>query len=216
MAHEHRYQAITYGGPQKQVTFKCQNKTDDGEWCKDTFTRDMDEEEQAWLDDHQALSVHTLWHAIHKALPDGWDGTTDPKVKEQIEVAMESFTITHPEQVHMVGVDDSMFMSSLLILVSHEYEKAFMGVTVIVVPQAPDPVVQFFMYPAHWHHLQSVLKVIDKRYAERTVSMGIPGFPDWRENIEQVENREWWSKRAWKGKPNPGGMQDKEAQDDEG
>ena len=93
--------------------------------------------------------VHTVWHEFSRRFKTK-DGFKYKKKGYDLMVAVERWQKRHLKDVRIVGVDDSYFASSYLVLVEHKTARQYMGTTVVVVPQCTgeDPL-EFFLYPSH-------------------------------------------------------------------
>jgi hypothetical protein len=67
----------------------------------------------------------------------------------------------YPEDVRIVGVDDSYYSGSDLVLIEHRGKVGYHGTTVIFIAQCSgDPPVRFFLYPSHRDSLMAALMAI--------------------------------------------------------
>lgn len=113
----------------------------------------------------QATAMHKLWRSITKRFKNG-NNEWKEKGWDLIE-GLEEFAAERP-QIRMVGVDDSSFSNSDLVLIPHTYDTpklgcSYMGTTVVFVAQcAGDPPVEFFLYPSHLRNLIKTLQEIEK------------------------------------------------------
>lgn len=67
------------------------------------------------------------------------------------------------EDIFISSCDDGSFMTSDVVLITHEDEKKFMGTTLILVPQSKQDINQIFLYPCHLNSLIEKLTEIQKR-----------------------------------------------------
>lgn len=82
--------------------------------------------------------------------------------------ALNAFARKNPKDVQVVGCDDSLFANSDLFLIDHKVPRAYMGTTVLFVPQCTgeDPI-SFFLYPNHVDALLKALKRVKKKHTKR-------------------------------------------------
>ena len=107
--------------------------------------RKFHEREVDWT--RQKTHVHTVWHEFSRRFKTK-DGFKYRMKGHELMVATEKWAKKHPRDVRVVGVDDSYFASSSLVLVEHKAARQYMGTTVVVIPQCTgeDPL-EFFLYP---------------------------------------------------------------------
>ena len=72
------------------------------------------------------------------------------------------FAKKYPE-ITITSCDDSMHMSSDLVLIPHENDKEYCGTTVVYIPQAGEPA-ELFLYKHHTNDLVEVLSKIAKKF----------------------------------------------------
>lgn len=74
---------------------------------------------------------------------------------------IEAWAKKWPRDVAILGIDDSHFCSSSLVLVLHRKRDRVWGVTCYVITQCDDQEpVEFFMYPGHADWLRRALEVV--------------------------------------------------------
>jgi len=94
------------------------------------------------------LPIHKVWHEFSRRFKDGQDSYR--YVGFDLMVRAERWAKKHPKDVRVVGIDDSYFASSLLVLVEHKTTRSYMGTTVVVIPQCTgEKPLEFFLYPGH-------------------------------------------------------------------
>lgn len=141
-----------------EIGFRCEN-------CKTEYLRKATKKEQKILErNHFYLGSPKRKDDIHYVIHDfqrkfgKWNLTG-----YEFMVAVEKWAKKFPNDVQIIGCDDDSFMSSNLVLIEHKSEKAFMGTTVVYIPQNNGPVQQFFLYPGHLENFLDVLTIIKKK-----------------------------------------------------
>lgn len=178
--HKHKWAISHWCGD--TIGYRCQT-------CNIRFERKMDKTEIAYVKRTMSLTcdkdnVHRVWHSA--PLPDGWESCRQADEKIKIGQDMEKFAKKHPEQVIMLSCDDSYHASSDLVLVTHEAERRWMGVTVLMFPQCDgrEPA-HFFLYPGSVDHLIKELQKIRKRAKDKSAL----------EYKDAEKRNKWWNNR---------------------
>ncbi len=149
MAHRHSFRYSSCKG--KNVTFRCS--------CGEFRERKAKREEAQWLKESLKKSslVHKVWHDFVQRFgdsPKSWK-CEGADFQDRVEKWAEKY----PNDVRITTCDDSYFSTSLLVLIEHRTANAYMGTTVVVIPQCSgDPPSQFFLYPGHALALIEALK----------------------------------------------------------
>jgi hypothetical protein len=155
----HRFvkQGTTGLGERTQVIEYC-------DYCDEMRSRPALPEEQLSLKDHAAL--HKTAHAFQRLFRGDDDGPQALELHgyEAMEKA-EAFASEHPHDVQIVGVDDSHFTGSDLVLINHRGDSKFMGTTVYFIPQNGGHGAEFFLYPEHRKALARALDLIARQQA---------------------------------------------------
>lgn len=133
----------------RTIEFKCE--------CGDRVSREATEAEY----NDAVGSSYSEAAEIHKVSHSYDDATAGLGGYEAMEAA-DKWHKDHPE-AEIVGVDDSSFMSSSLVLIPHEDAHRYIGCSVHFIPQNDDPPVQFFLYPGHLECLKAALERIEIR-----------------------------------------------------
>lgn len=66
------------------------------------------------------------------------------------------------KDVYTSSCDDEVFSSSMIVYIDHRSKKAYMGTTVIFIPQNSGSISQLFLYPGHLNEMIDVLTKIKK------------------------------------------------------
>jgi hypothetical protein len=98
--------------------------------------------------------VHKVWHEFQRKFKPvnalgnhEWD---DRVPAYDLMERIEKWAKKYPKDVFCLGVDDSHFASSLLVLIEHRTENDYMGTSAVVISQCSGaPPAEFFMYPGH-------------------------------------------------------------------
>lgn len=137
--------------------------------CGKTFRRETTKHEKKLLTTKydrfkgigkKATDAHYVWHKFSKefyAEKLGWE-------RDRLLDNAEKWARKYPEHIRVVHVDDSMYSSSILILIEHKTKEEYHGTTVMFVPQCGGeaPAVMF-LYPEHCLHLMAALKEIKRQ-----------------------------------------------------
>lgn len=100
---------------------------------------------------------------------------------------VEKWAKKYPSEVHIVGVDDDVFASSVLVLIEARTHDSYMGTSVIYIPQCTgEKPIRFFLYPCHRAGLITALKEIAKEEVPRRK----------REKVVERERTKWWNSRV--------------------
>ncbi len=93
--------------------------------------------------------VHTVWHEFQRRFKKNGHGENEYRlIGYDLMVSVEKWAKKYPREVRCVGIDDSYFASSLLLLVEHRHSRGYMGTTAVVIPQCTgDKPMEFFLYP---------------------------------------------------------------------
>jgi hypothetical protein len=154
--HAHKWTIRSYST--KEITFVCK--------CQETLTRAATKEEarkikQGFADMlRHSTAIHRVWHTFKRRYMDG--GTfklSGFALMESVEKWAERF----PDDVHILGCDDSMYMGSDIVLIEHKTPSSWHGVTAVIIPQCGDPVAQVFLYPSHVGGVLRALQGIHKK-----------------------------------------------------
>lgn len=178
MPHKHRWTIAHWCGT--KVGYRCK--------CGANFEREMDAEERARARMRfmppKKEDVHSVWHRM--PLPAEWNSCRDADEKMKIVGKIEKFAKKHPDQVIPLHCDDSYHANSDLILVTHEAERQWMGVTALVFTQCDGQApAQFFFYPSDVDDLIKQLKIIQAR-SRRKAKL---------EAADAKKRTEWWNSR---------------------
>lgn len=98
--------------------------------------------------ENKAPHTHTVWHDFVKCFKTKdnvyrWIGYP---LMERVEKWAEKY----PGDVRVVGIDDSFFSTSDLVLVEHRTDRTYTGTTAVVIPQCSgEAPIEFFLYPRH-------------------------------------------------------------------
>jgi hypothetical protein len=121
-------------------------------------------------------NIHRVWHAFCRKFqkPDSYDWKYEGY---DFMERVEEYAKTHPEIV-ITCCDDNHFASSDIVLIPHDADGQWMGVTVLVISQFGNPPVDFFLYPGHAQLLLDELFGMHKnkkytQYAENKVEKGL-------------------------------------------
>lgn len=129
----------------------------------------------------RANRIHRVWHGM--PLPRNFESITDQDRKLAIGKKIERYAKRHPGQVIPLMCDDTYHATSDLVLVTHEIQDDWMGVTVMMIPQCDGrPPAEFFLYPGHVNALLQELRKIQKR--TRTIKG--------RERAWERRDVRWW------------------------
>jgi len=179
--HKHHWMVCSWCG--KEVTYRCK--------CGEEFTRKMTAEERkrqgAWLllREPRATDVHHVWHKV--PFPKSFETMKGQDKKIEAGDAIEKFAKRYPGEVIPLWCDDSYFAGSRLFLFTHEAERKWMGVTVVMIPQCDGrPPAEFFLYPHHVDDLVRELRKIQKR------SKNLAAL----EAKDAKASTRWWNARA--------------------
>jgi len=82
--------------------------------------------------------------------------------------AAEDFHKQYSGQTFLITVDDKMHMSSQMLVITHETEDSFMGITVTTLTQADTQVHECFLYPHSIDNLANALATIKWRTYKRS------------------------------------------------
>jgi hypothetical protein len=128
-------------------------------FCQEERTRkptnaEQDANTKSWK---QLNKTHAVCHKVCKRL-DGLGGY------EAIEEA-EKLAKKYKGRVQYVGCDDDAHASSALLLVDHENDKAYMGTSVIYLPQCRGTKATFFLYPNDRDALATALEIVRRKTA---------------------------------------------------
>ena len=120
-------------------------------------------------------SVHRVWHALERRFigagakhPNDWQTQREPTGRRPkswwgLMQALESYVKRHGKDgLQLLTCDDDAFMSSDLLLVPHESDDQWMGVTMVLCEQTKAPR-EFFLYPGHVDALVTALQGCQQR-----------------------------------------------------
>lgn len=175
--HKHNLKISGWSG--KTVEFRCD--------CGKIFRRNMDKSEIKKFRERESRhsSIHNVWHKM--PLPPRWQRCRDQYQKLKMGEKIEKYSKKHPDGVVVLRCDDSVFASSDLVLIAHESERYWMGITVLMFPQCDgNEPSEFFLYPGHVERLIKALKAMHKRSKEKAKT----------ESIDNKEYHKWWNSRA--------------------
>jgi hypothetical protein len=106
--------------------------------------------------------VHTVWHDFESRFKDAKSQRYKMKGYDLI-TSVSKWAKKWPKDVRLVGIDDSYFCSSDLLLVEHQTVDDYMGTSVVVLPQCTgEEPIEFFLYPGHLKSLLGALTAIQK------------------------------------------------------
>lgn len=111
----------------------------------------------------RSSEIHKTWHALTRKF---YDQAKREWLLEPYELmcAIEKWAKRRPE-IKIVGVDDSHFASSSLVLVPHALDDEYMGTTVLYIPQCSgEKPIEFFMYPSHRSQLLTALSEMEREH----------------------------------------------------
>ena len=161
--HSHRWQFAWHSGTGKKTTicFRC---TIDG--CRESQERRVKPAEARFLGRDQS-KIHVVFHDfvrrfIKKDEKFRWTGY-------DLILRVERWAKRWPNDVRIVGCDDSVFSGSDLVLIEHQDKREYMGTSVVYIPQNGvliEPA-QFFLYPSAGKHLINMLRDIRRASVER-------------------------------------------------
>lgn len=117
--------------------------------------------------------VHFVWHKFQKDVLNKAE-IGGQKNNLAFMNKCEQFAKRFPQDVFISRCDDSMHMGSRLVLIHHKSKIGWMGVSVIIITQAGDKPIQFFLYGQHNNELiqhltqakkeEKTLRAAGKRY----------------------------------------------------
>ena len=165
---KHRHRFVFRGYNSNELTFSCKC----GEQRERPPTEDelawITAENRAWLKEDKS-SIHWIGWQFHK-----WF-CKDPKNPMQLSYKgyelmqrLEKFQRYYPT-CEIVGCDDNIHMSSLIMLIPHENEDEYWGTTVVVAPQDTafqEPTI-VFLYPSHLKTMLTVLQSLHQRFKQK-------------------------------------------------
>lgn len=141
--HRHKWELSSYGAG--QLTYSCA--------CKATKTRTPTNEELVryeYLGDLLMKDLHGVYHEYKKAAATTAD--------DDLESLAETLSAKYPGMVDNVGVDDTHFTSSCIIVIHHGTGDNYMGASCIMISQCSgqEPA-EWFVYPGHAFHLADIM-----------------------------------------------------------
>lgn len=166
--HKCRFKTSGFTGPFEKATkrsavlFQCSIR-DGG--CGKEISRPMTAKEIVHYNRyHGTGDVHKVYHEFHrkfKLYPN--DGGKKYKYAGYASMTkIEKWAKKYPNDVRIVGCDDSHFSGSDIIMIEHKTKDRYMGTTVIYVPQNSGDPAEFFLYPNHRTNLMQALHDIGK------------------------------------------------------
>lgn len=162
MSHKHKYIVQSYSA--KNISFVCK--------CGNKINRNTTKSEEKFIRAEinklffNSKQLFKLWHKFVKvftkkdsAFPPVWD-------RDKLHNGAKKWAKKYPDQIHIVGCDDSYHSSSELILFEHKSNEQYIGVTVLFVPQCSgESPIEFFLYPNASKNLIKTLQAIQKGIA---------------------------------------------------
>lgn len=177
--HRHRFYVSSWCGG--NVTFRCR--------CGEERERKMDREELRRFREHMYSpkpkdNVHRVVHDFYHRFKNK-DETWKYRGYDFME-RVERWAKKYPGDVRVVGCDDGFFSSSCLVLIEGRAENAYMGTTVIYIPQCTgEPPTEFFLYPGHRGGLIAALQEIGREAEPRQK----------RQRKAEAAYSKWWASR---------------------
>lgn len=130
-------------------------------------------------------------HQVHHE----WSIASKGKTGYDLMEAADAFAEQHPDRVFLSRIDDTVFSSSTLMLLTNEGldqngDPEFFGVSAYVIPQNSGEPQEFFMYPQHIEELIANLQSIREKMVEYKETR--EELEDWREfrNSQKEEDHE--------------------------
>lgn len=148
---KHTYKTLAVTG--LDITFKC-NK------CGHVRSRNLTNEESDLYKKETSSSWKNVAH-IHTLYHDYVDNVLNSKaIGYELMVKSEKWAARHPE-VQIVRCDDAVHAGSSMVLIPHQSEFQYHGVSVVYIPQCTgEKPVQFFLYPDHRYALTTALLAV--------------------------------------------------------
>jgi hypothetical protein len=142
--------ALTLGFRCERCGESVERKATPGE--RKFYAREMD-----WA---RGRNIHAVWYEFARRFKTK-NGFKYRSKGHDLMIDVEKWAKRHPKDVRIVGVDDSYFASSFMVLIEHKTTRSYMGTSVVVIPQCTgeDPL-EFFLYPSHRKGLMETLRSI--------------------------------------------------------
>jgi hypothetical protein len=104
------------------------------------------------------MRIHTVWYEFVQRFKMKSPESKYRWTAYDLMVRVEKWAKRYPKDVRIVGIDDSYFASSILVLIEHKTARTYMGTTVVVIPQCTgESPLEFFLYPDHRRGLLGAL-----------------------------------------------------------
>lgn len=158
--HRHRFKfSAWFGLKGREVMLRCPC----GEEVRRTATPEEREAHDIEFGFDAYGTIHAFWR---KFAPDGRWAATGYDLMQRIEAWAK-----RRADVRLVGVDDSQFTTSLLVLIESQStrpgQEYYMGTTVVYVPQHGGEPAEFFLYS---HHRESlIMALVDIRRSAKPI-----------------------------------------------
>lgn len=178
MPHRHNFSIFSWCGD--TVTHKCR--------CGEEREREMDREERRRFKEEMFFpkpkdDVHRVSRDFFRRFKKNWKWKYSGY---DFSKRVEKWATKWPSDVRVVRCDDGVFAGSNLVLIEHRAADAYMGTTVVYIPQCTgEPPTDFFLYPSHRAGLLAALREIEREAAPRQK----------RQRRVAAERSKWWSSR---------------------
>lgn len=176
--HRHRFSIHSYPG--YCIAYRCH--------CGEERERKMDREERRRFKEETFFpkpkdNIHRVSHDFFKRFKkdEKWRYVGYDFMKR-----VKRWATKHPGDARVLRCDDASFCGSSLVLIEHRAENAYMGTTVVYIPQCTgEPPTDFFLYPSHRAGLIAALREIAREAKPR----------EKRQRKVAAERTKWWASR---------------------
>jgi hypothetical protein len=109
-------------------------------------------------------NIHKVYHSFCKKFKENGDPQGMYLSKGySLMIAVQKWAKNYPNDIKIVGIDDSFHAGSDLVLIEHKTNTDYFGITAVVIPQCSgENPIEFFMYPNHQKDLIKALQACKK------------------------------------------------------
>jgi hypothetical protein len=109
--------------------------------------------------------VHKVWREFTNKFKEFKDNEENYVcIGCDLEDKIQKWAKKYPDDVRIIGCDDSTFSSSCLVLIEHKSKDQYMGTTVVYIPQCTgEKPIEFFLYSSHRDNLIEALLCINRQ-----------------------------------------------------